>query len=682
MRRAGAKTARAALVATALCLLASTAATGGQQPQPAAGRLIERGELGSPLRSEGAISPDGKWLAFVADHEGTPNIFLAPRRRPNDAEPLTRDRGRGVRSFRFAFDDRHLLYTQDIDGDENDRLFAVDLVTRRTRALTPAGARAVVDTMSPRAPGAVVVMINDRDPKYFDPVRIDLATGRTTRLFQNQDYAAFVLDPDLRLRLASRYTDEGAKRWFLREGGGWRPWGEVPPQDAITTSILGFGPDDQTLYLADSRGRNTAAIYQVNLRTGARKLLAEDERVDLGAGLAHPVSGRIQAAARNYLRTEWAVIDPAIRRDMRTLRRLAGPDEFHVDSRTRDDRYWVVRVRSASASPRTYLYDRSSGRAELWFEGHPGWAALPLQPLHAVEVPSRDGLRLPGYYMLPAGADPDGDGVPAAPLPTVLWVHGGPWDRESYGFNPLFQLYANRGYAVLSVNFRGSTGFGKAFIDASVGEWGGRMQDDLLDAKAWAVRRGISRESHVAIVGGSYGGYAALAAMTMTPGAFACGISVAGPSSLVTLMDSIPEYWTSTRVLYLTRVGDPAKPSGRALLTARSPLTHASRTVGPLLIGQGANDPRVKRSEAEQMVRAMRANGAPVTYVLFPDEGHGFARPANDRAFSAVTEEFLARCLGGRAQPIGDDFKGSSITIPVGAEFLPRSAEALASARP
>lgn len=658
-------------VAACFALLASRVAEAQTPP------LLTRDQLGSAERSAGAISPNGVWLAFVGLDGGTPNVFIAPRSDPTRAEAITHDHARGVRTFWFAFDNRHLLFTQDNDGDENDRLFAFDLRTRETRALTPAGVRAVIDTLSPQAPGAVLVMMNDRDERYFDPVRIELATGRARRLYRNTEYAAFVADRRLNLRLATVYSDDGAKHWFARRGLSWRSWADAPAEDALTSTIMGFASDNETLFMSDSRGRDTAAIFAVDARTNFRSEVAADPRVDLDTVLTNPVSGQVQAVARNDLRSEWIVVDSTIAADFDVLRRLARGEPFFVDSRTLDDSIWVVRVTPSNGSTQTFFYERAARRATLWFDANPDWASLVLQPLHAVEFSSRDGLRLTAYYMLPPGVDPDGNGRPSAPMPTILWVHGGPWDRESYGLRSLFQLYANRGYAVLSVNFRGSTGFGKRFINAANAEWGARMQEDLLDAKAWAVQAGVSRADRVAIVGGSYGGYAALAGMALTPGEFACGISVAGPSNLLTLMSTIPEYWTSTRALYEARVGDPDTAEGRALLERRSPVNAAARIRGALLIGQGANDPRVTTAEAEQMVNAMQANGVPVTYVLFPDEGHGFQREENDSAFSAVTEEFLARCLGGRFQPVGNDFEGSSITIPEGAEQLPGVTEAL-----
>jgi dipeptidyl aminopeptidase/acylaminoacyl peptidase len=281
------------------------------------------------------------------------------------------------------------------------------------------------------------------------------------------------------------------------------------------------------------------------------------------------------------------------------------------------------------------------------------------------------------YLSLPAGSDSDGDGKPDHPLPTVLFVHGGPWGRDEWGYNRDHQWLANRGYAVLSVNFRGSTGLGKKFVNAANGEWAGKMHDDLIDAVTWAEKNGIADPQKVAIYGGSYGGYATLVGVTFTPDTFACGVDLFGPSNLITLEQSIPPYWAPFLEQLTKRVGDFRNDDGQKLLTARSPLTHADAIKKPLLIGQGANDVRVKQAESDQVVKAMQAKSIPVSYVLFSDEGHGFARPANEKAFDAVAETFLAQCLGGSYEPVGNDFKGSTIKVPSGADQVYGVADAL-----
>jgi dipeptidyl aminopeptidase/acylaminoacyl peptidase len=326
---------------------------------------------------------------------------------------------------------------------------------------------------------------------------------------------------------------------------------------------------------------------------------------------------------------------------------------------------------------RYYHYDRQQKNARFLFTNRQALEVLPLARMHPVSIKSRDNQDLVSYYTLPVESDRDEDGHPDLPLPMVLLVHGGPWARDSWGYNPFHQLLANRGYAVLSVNFRGSTGLGKDFINAANLEWGGKMHDDLIDAVNWAIDQGIADSQRVAILGGSYGGYATLVGLTFTPEVFACGVDIVGPSNLLTLINTIPPYWQPQIELWATRVGDHRTPEGQALLNERSPLSYIDQIRRPLLIGQGANDPRVKQSESDQIVHAMQEKGIPVTYVLYPDEGHGFARPENNLSFFAVAEAFLAQCLGGRQEPVGEDFKGASITVPSGKEHIPSLAEAL-----
>jgi dipeptidyl aminopeptidase/acylaminoacyl peptidase len=306
----------------------------------------------------------------------------------------------------------------------------------------------------------------------------------------------------------------------------------------------------------------------------------------------------------------------------------------------------------------------------------------PLVKMHAPVVESRDGLKLLCYLSLPPGSDPDNDGRPVEPVPMVLNVHGGPWARDAWGLNPYHQWLANRGYAVLSVNYRGSTGFGKQFVNAADGEWAGKMHDDLIDAVQWAVDEKIALEDKVAIMGGSYGGYATLVGLTFTPEVFACGVDIVGPSSLVTLLQNVPEYWMPFMPVMKVRVGDVDTEEGRAELLERSPLPFVDKIKKPLLIAQGANDPRVTQLEADQIVEAMQEKNIPVTYVLYPDEGHGFARPENRKSFNAVTEAFLAEQLGGRFEPVGRDFGGATITVPAGADEVPGLEEALIDVEP
>jgi dipeptidyl aminopeptidase/acylaminoacyl peptidase len=381
----------------------------------------------------------------------------------------------------------------------------------------------------------------------------------------------------------------------------------------------------------------------------------------------------------SYLRSEWHALDSARAADFAFLSaNVQG--EWNPVSLTKDTNLWIVGRNDATAPGQFLLYDRKAKKISKLFTARPDLEGKPLVPMHPLELKARDGLTLVSYLTLPPGADANNDGRPEQPMPMVLLVHGGPWGRDGYGFNSMHQWLANRGYAVLSVNFRASTGFGKAFIRAGDKEWAGKMHDDLIDAVNWAVAQRIAPKDKIAIMGGSYGGYATLVGLSFTPDVFACGVDIVGPANLETLLSTIPPYWEAVRVKFARAIGDVSTDEGKKLLAERSPLTRAGAIKRPLLIGQGANDPRVKQAESDQIVAAMKEKKIPVTYVLYPDEGHGFARPENSLSFNAITEAFLAHNLGGRFEPVGDDFKGASVKVLEGADQVEGLAAALATA--
>jgi dipeptidyl aminopeptidase/acylaminoacyl peptidase len=650
-------------------------------PAPSAPPIIPRHVLfGNPEKASGEISPDGNWLGYVAPDEGVLNVFVAPREHPDQAKVVTHDRKRGVRSFSFTYDGKYVLYPQDEGGNENFHIYSVDLTTNKQTDLTPfKNARADLAQLTPKHPHEVLINANDRNPNYFDPIRIDLRNGKRTRLIQNDGYAGFTTDWDFNLRLASKSMPDGGSEWFKRTSSGWKSFGKVPQADSLSTNAWGFTRDGKTLYLIDSRDRDTAALFSVDWASGKRDVVHEHPHADVGGVFADPKTGEARAVGADYLRNEWTVLDASIQKDFDYLKTL-GDGDIDIVSQSDDDKYWVVLLQRSDASPKYYIYDRAAGKADFWFETRPALAQAKLAPLHPVVIPARDGLNLVSYYTLPTEIDPSGSGKASHPAPMVLFVHGGPWGRDNYGYNAYHQWLANRGYAVLSVNYRASTGFGKAFTNAGDLQWGRKMHDDLIDSVDWAIKQGITTKDKVAIMGGSYGGYATLAGVTMTPDEFACGVDIVGPSNLITLLKSIPPYWASFRAQFTTRMGNPDTEEGRKLLAERSPLTYADQIKKPLLIGQGKNDPRVNVNESEQIVNAMQAKKIPVTYVLFPDEGHGFRRPENNTAFNAVAEDFLSnKCLGGRVESFGGDFAGSTITVPVGAELLPGLASALST---
>ncbi len=632
--------------------------------------LIPREVLfGNPDRAQVSLSHDGRWLAFLAPAEGVLNVWVAPLEAHGEARPVTADRGRGIRSYTWAHTNEHVLYIQDRDGDENWHVHATEIESSRTRDLTPfEGVQARIQHVSPYRPDEILVALNNRDPKFHDVHRVDIRSGAVEPVQENPGFAGFITDDNYAVRFAERITpDGGAETLRPAADGGWEPFVRVSLEDALTTGHAGFDKNGRVAYWRDSRGRDTAALVEMNLETGEGTVLAHDPRVDVGGVVRHPTEKHPQAVAFTYDRQRWEVLDPAVQGDFERLARVADGD-FWPSSRTLDDCHWIVTYSADDGPARFYHYDREAGEVRFLFNSRDDLAGLPLAPMRADVVRSRDGLDLLCYATLPVRANPDGRGRPGAPLPTVLVVHGGPWGRDGWGFNSNRQWLANRGYAVLSVNFRGSTGFGKAFVNAGNMEWAAKMHDDLIDAVEWAVAEGIADPERVAIMGGSYGGYATLVGLTFTPEQFACGVDIVGPSNLLTLLETVPPYWTPMIEMLTRRVGDHRTEEGRELLQERSPLNLADRICRPLLIGQGANDPRVKQAESDQIVQAMQDNDIPVTYVLYPDEGHGFARPENRMSFKAVAEAFLAEHLGGRCEPVGDDFEGSSLTVPVGAE--------------
>ncbi len=644
----------------------------------AAGKNAETGLIprevlfGNPDRASPQISPDGTRLAYLAPVNGVLNVWVGPAGHPDQAKPVTNDTSRGIRRYFWAFNNQNIIYLQDKGGDENWRVYSVDLVKGDTKDLTPYDkVAAQIEAVSHRFPDEIVVGLNNRNAQYHDLHRINIRTGQMDILAENNEYAGYVVDDDYKVRFAMKMTpDGGSEIYKLNPQGASASFLKIGMEDSMTTNPLGLDKEGKTLFMLDSRGRNTAALAALNVDDGSAKIMGENKQADVSGALVHPTENNIQAYSVNYERVKWEIIDPSIKGDFKYLEGVAEGD-FNIGSRTLDDKKWVVSYMMDNGPVRFYLYDRPTKTATFLFTNNERLAGVQLAKMNPVVIKSRDGMNLVSYLTLPANEGSARKARPDKPLPMVLFVHGGPWARDSWGLNGSHQWLANRGYAVLSVNYRGSTGFGKGFINASNMEWAGKMHDDLIDAVNWAVKERIADPQKVAIMGGSYGGYATLVGLTFTPDTFACGVDIVGPSNLVTLLNTIPPYWAPMIETFTKRVGDHRTEEGKSLLNQRSPLTFVDRIKKPLLIGQGANDPRVKQAEADQIVKAMQEKKIPVTYVLFPDEGHGFARPENRMSFNAVAEAFLSEHLGGRFEPVGDDFKGSSISVPTGADQVP-----------
>ena len=625
------------------------------------------------------LHPAGTQVAYVAPLDGVQNLFVASVAAPAQGRPVTRYTDRGVQpsdvsgnaTYHWMAGGKYLVFLRDTNGDENHHLIRVEVATGTVTDLTPEGKFQVrIIQVSPRRPNQVLIGINDRVPALHDPYVVDVETGKRTLVERNDRFYGYVADDDFRLRLAIGVSAEGAIILHKSVGDGtWATWRSLPPGESPGKAI-GFDRTGRVLYATDSHERNTAAVIGFDLTTGAEQLVAADTLVDIGDVLLDPLTGRVQAYSTNYERVAWHPLDPMLQADFAALRRVRDGD-LHVDDRSADGRKWLVRFTLSDAPETYYLYDRSTRRAAKLFVSTPALAGLPMARTHVTRMTTSDGVELISYLTLPRGADPKGDGRPAKPVPMVVLAHGGPTDeRAQYGFFPFLQWLANRGYAVLNVNFRGSPGFGKKFLEAERHEWGGRMNLDVVEQVAWAVQQGIAPRDKVAIMGGSYGGYETLAALAFTPDVFACGVDVVGPSDLETFMANIPPYWSFEHVAY--RLGDPRTPEGVALLRERSPIRRVDQIRARLLIGQGANDVRVKQAQSDSMARRLDERGVKVTYALYPDEGHGFLRPENDLSFFGIAEVFLKECLGGRARPLTTELlKGSSIQVPVGARHIP-----------
>lgn len=640
--------------------------------------LIPRKTLfGNPDKASPQISPNGEHITFLAPVNGILNIWLAKSNDPNSAVPITEDSDRGIRFYGWTYTNEHIAYIQDIGGDENWHVYVVNIHTHETKDLTPHdGVQARFQEISPKFPNELLLSLNDRDPQLHDIYKVNLNTGDRTLVQKNDGFAGYITDDNFDVRFATRVTEDGGSELVEKElDSSWKPFIKIGIEDTLTTSPIGFDDTGTILYLVDSRDRDTAALVSLNLKNGDTTLIAENPHADVSDTMVDPNNKNIQAVAFTHERKTWIFLDENVKKDLEYLESISQ-GEIEIVSQSFNDEIWIVAFVLDDGPVRFYKYNRPEQQASFLFTNRDSLTDLNLSTMHSTTIKSRDNFDLISYYTLPSGSSDD-SGIPDSPCPTVLLVHGGPWHRDTWGYSALHQMLSNRGYAVLSVNFRGSTGFGKAFINAANLEWGRNMHNDLIDAVNWAIDSQIADPYKIAIMGGSYGGYATLIGLTATPNIFACGIDIVGPSNLLTLINSIPPYWQPQIELWASRVGDHRTEQGRKLLSERSPLNYINNINKPLLIGQGANDPRVNQAESDQIVDAMNENGIPVTYVLYPDEGHGFVKPENNLSFFAVAEAFLSKHLNGSYEPIDDDFEGASVTVPTGASEIPGLKEAL-----
>jgi dipeptidyl aminopeptidase/acylaminoacyl peptidase len=608
--------------------------------------LIPRSVLfGNPERVSPRISPNGTQLAWIAPLDGVLNVWVAPIGPGGvdwaTAQAVTEDTDRGVRVFGWARDGRHVLYLQDAGGDENWRLYDVDLHTFERRDLTPfEGIHAQIIGTSKRHPTHVLVGINADNPQLHDVYRLDLSTGSLVKEITNPGYAGWEADEDLVVRCALAPLPDGGYDMLVKDSAeaDWRTLLTIAAEDATSSDIVSFSGDGRSLLMISAADANTGRLARIDLATGSASVLAENPEADVTGAMLHPDTRDPQIVMILEDRMSYTVLDPAVEDDLKAVRSLHPGDPVFAD-RDDADRTWLVGFVNDTGPTPYYMYDRASRSGRFLFEHQPALSRYSLAPMEPFSFTARDGLEIHGYVTFPVGLGRTG-------LPAVLNVHGGPQVRDTWGYSAEAQWLANRGYLCVQVNYRGSTGYGKAFVAAGDREWGGKMHDDIVDAVSYVTGAGWADPSRVAIYGGSYGGYEALAGAAFTPDVFCCAVDIVGPSNLKTLLETIPPYWAPAIAQLYRRVGNPETDS--EFLWSRSPLSRASDIRIPLLIAQGANDPRVKQAESEQIVAALKQAGIDYEYMLFPDEGHGFAKPENRIKFYTAAERFLARYLGGR----------------------------------
>jgi len=638
-----------------LVLLIATASGYTQEPP-----LVPRKVFDAPAEHDFlTVSPNGKTIAYTAPSEqGVANVWVEELA-THKKRMVTRAGQRGIGEYKWAYDNNHLLYQSDENGNEDYHLYSVDLTSGAIRDLTPfQGVRAEQTILAPSRPDEVLVSMNLRDSKVFDVYRVNLQTGATVIDAQNPgDIIGWTADQNLVIRAATAFNDNLETVIRVRDNGKtqWRDLMKIPFEQAPFLGqvnggniVVGFSQDGKKLIVGSSKGSATNRLVELDAATGKElRVLASDPQADLWQNFAtsfillrDPRDNHVQAAAFDYMKPEWRAVDPAVAADLKYLAALQ-PGVFLVSSSDMSGNKWAVWYFTDNGPTSFYLYDRAAHKAQLLFQDRPQLAQYKLAEMRPMTIPARDGFKLVSYLTLPPGNTEKG-------LPLVLSVHGGPWARDEWGFEPLEQMLANRGYAVLQVNYRASI-INVPYMNAANEKIGTLTDEDLTDAVKWAIKEGIADPKHIAIMGGSFGGYSVLRGVTLHPDLYACGVDVVGPADLATLMNSIPDYWKPVKKRWLRRIGDVT--ADQALNEKLSPLYHAADIHVPLLIGHGQFDPRVKLAQSEKIVETIRKNGGKVTFVVYSDEGHGFVRPENNLDFDGRTEEFLHGCLGGRFEP-------------------------------
>jgi dipeptidyl aminopeptidase/acylaminoacyl peptidase len=626
--------------------------------------LIPRKVLfGNPVRKAPQLSPDGAFFSYLApSQEGVMNIWIRTLGEKNDRQ-VTRDKHRGIHEYYWTQNSLSLIYLQDSDGDENDHVYLADLKSGNTRDLMPFQGVKAVNLIVKN--NTILVGLNLENRQLFDVYSIDIQSGKLELDTKNPGDVIYLIGKEWvadsqgiirAVKAMDLKTGGSILRVREKKGSVWKELKKWPLGALFDGYLAGFSEDGKSLYATSSEESDFTQLIEINVQTGeVIKVIAQDPRCDIWSEsfVLEPKSGKIQAFEIDYLKPEWKVLDESIAADFTRLQAFKK-GHLTLKSRDRSGSKWIISYVIDNGPESFYLYDRPSGKMEFLFDDRPELKNYCLAQMKPVIIPARDGLELVSYLTLPSGIKP-------VNLPMVLYVHGGPTAKDSWGYEPFVQMLANRGYAVLQVNFRGSVGFGKKFQMAGNLQMGvGSMQHDLTDAVKWAVKQGYADPKKIAIYGCSYGGYATLAGLTFTPDLYACGAEACGPSHLKTFMEAIPPYWGPMKEMFKRIFGDPENDPQHNRRV--SPFHHVDKIQVPLLIGQGANDPRCNIRESNQIVAAMRKRNLPVTYIVYTDEGHGFVRPENELDFYGRLDVFFGQHLGGRIEPFSK-IEGSSAQL-------------------
>ena len=637
--------------AIALSIASSAAAQNGLPP------LIDREIFfGNPEIASAQISPDGKFIAFRKPHKDTMNLWVKKAEEPFDkARLITAETKRPIRNYFWSRDSKYILFVNDFAGDENFNVYAVDPSAAAAEGSEVPATRNLTDMKKVRAfiydvprsdPDAIYVGLNNRDARWHDLYKVRISTGERQLLKENSErFDGYSFDNTGKLRLATRVTEKGDNE-ILRLDADGKSATIYSCTVFETCYPVRFHKDNRRVYLVSNKGDiDLVRLVLFDPETSKEEVIESDpmNRVDLSNARFSDVTDELMLTVYQDEKPRLYFKDKAAEADYKLVKSKLGAKEVSFGSSTRDEMKYVITAWSDTEPGETYLFDRKTKELTKQYRIRDRIPREALAESKPVRYKSSDGLEIPAYLTLPRG-------VPAKNLPTIIMPHGGPWARDAWGYASYAQFAANRGYAVLQPNFRGSTGYGKKFLDAGNKQWGDKMQDDITWGVKFLVDQGITDPKRVGIWGGSYGGYATLAGITFTPDLYAAAVAEVAPSNLITLLETIPPYWESGRVIFYKRMGDPNTPEGKAQLLRQSPLTHAGKIKTPLLITQGANDPRVNKRESDQIVLALRERNYPVEYLLAPDEGHGYARPVNNMAVLAAAERFLAKHLGGRFQ--------------------------------